>query len=271
MKKYLGLFLVLAVLSVVGIKSTKAEEGGSINSGGGSVRSALSEQMKAQREAFKVKAEELKTQREAAREAFGVKKEEANKAIEVKREELKTQREAIETEIELKRKEVKGKLEALKGTFKNEKNQVKAKMLEQRIIVRQRTLGVFDNAIIRLETLKVRVSAQITKLEGKGVDTIAAESLVATAETKLNAAKEKVIEINALLAASINEISAENKAKLKILRDETQVLIKDARNALQDAIKSLWEAVKVEREAVKNSRTADTNEGENETESETTN
>ncbi|KKP75488.1 MAG: hypothetical protein UR72_C0005G0005 [Parcubacteria group bacterium GW2011_GWC1_35_21] len=177
---------------------------------------------------------ELKAKREAAREALGAKREEVKEEIEKKREEIKLKREEIKTEIEIKREELKQKMR------------------------------VFDNVIARLNLLKEKVSAQIIKLEAKGVDTIEAESLTAEAETKLDAAKAKIIEINALLAVSTNEISAENKTKLKTLRDETQVLIKDARNALKDAIKSLRDAVKAKREAMK-SETTETNETENET------
>ena len=156
-------------------------------------------------------------------------------------------------------------MENLRESIKEEKDKVKAQVKENRIIGRENALMVFDNVIARLNLLKERVSAQIAKLEAKGVDTIEAESLTAEAETKLDAAKVKIIEINTLLAASTDEISAENKTKLKTLRDETQVLIKDARNALKDAIKSLRDAVKAKREAMKQAETTETNETENET------
>ena len=87
---------------------------------------------------------------------------------------------------------------------------------------------------------------------------------MATAETKLNDAKTKIIDANALLAVSVDKLSEENKAKLKTLAKDIQSLIKEAHKALNDSIKSLKDAVKIKMkaEASANATTSATTETE---------
>ena len=62
-------------------------------------------------------------------------------------------------------------------------------------------------------------------------------------EKKVDQIKIKITEMNALLAGSTNQLSAENKTKLRTLATETQALIKETHKTLGDAVKSLREAM----------------------------
>jgi len=77
---------------------------------------------------------------------------------------------------------------------------------------------------------------------------VAAE-FVATAELKIEEARVKVAEANALLAASIDELTEEDRTKLRTLAQETQGLLREAHLALRDSIKALREAVKAKIDA----------------------
>ena len=100
-----------------------------------------------------------------------------------------------------------------------------------------------------LRLVKEKINALIAKFELKGVVTVDAKAFVATAEIKLNDAKKKIVEINVLLAASINELTLENKTKLRTLAQETQTLIIEAHSALKEAVKSLKTEIKIKMEA----------------------
>jgi hypothetical protein len=143
----------------------------------------------------------------------------------------------------------KQKLEALREQLKNEKDAAKARIKEARINGRENALQRFDAAVARISALKDRVNVRIAALEAKGVDVTNAKIFVATAETKLTAAAGKITEINALLAVSINELSAADKTKLRTLANDTQTLIKDAHQALRDAVKSLKDMLKIKMDA----------------------
>lgn len=163
--------------------------------------------------------------------------------------------------IEIIRKEAKQKMEDLKVKIKGEKDEVKAKIKEVRITGRENTLKKFDATIEKINNLKERVNAQITKFEAKGVDVANAKSFATTAETKLIDAKNKIAEINTLLVASVNELSKTSKAKLKILTKDTQTLIVEVNKALKDATKSLKNATKSKIETEKNNKnTEDSNQ-----------
>src|SRR3989344_6361258 len=151
---------------------------------------------------------------------FKVKREEV-------REEMKLKREEMKKEWEAKREEAKTKMEALRESVKAEKDEARAKIKEARVAGREKALERFDNAVERMNNLKERVNAQIEKLTAKGIDTEAAEGFVATAETKLGLAKEKIAEATTLLATSIDQLTAQNKTKLRTLAQETQTLLKE--------------------------------------------
>lgn len=154
------------------------------------------------------------------------------------------QREQIKAEIEKIREEAKQKIEALREKIRSEKNKIKAKISEARIIGREQALQRFDFAIEKLNALKDNVKAKITKLEAQGINVEKAKEQVVIAETKVVEAKIKVAEASTLLSASVNELTKENKAKLKKLTQETQALIKDAHQALNEAIKFLKSEIK---------------------------
>ncbi|OGI95555.1 hypothetical protein A2917_03320 [Candidatus Nomurabacteria bacterium RIFCSPLOWO2_01_FULL_42_17] len=162
---------------------------------------------------------------------------------------FKITRQALEAEIKTKREESKKKIEDLRAQIKTERDVMKAKMKEERIVGRERALHRFDGAVERMSNLTNKVEANITKLSGKGVDVTIAENLVATAELKLTGAKDKIAEANALLSASSDELTAENKTALRTLAKDIQALIKETHQALREAIKSLKDAVKIKMEA----------------------
>ena len=118
-----------------------------------------------------------------------------------------------------------------------------------RIVGREKALERFDNAVERISEWQIKVEAKIAELEAKGVAVATAKDFLATSETKLTAAENKIVEINAVLAVSIDELTAENKTKLRTLAEETQTLVVEAHKALRDAIKSLKDEVRIKIEA----------------------
>ena len=212
MKKYLGLFMVLSITFFVNANITKAE-GTNFSVGAG-----INPQYDGQND-------------------------NVNKDTQIiKKEEVKNQ-------IEVIREEAKQKMEALRESIKNEKDIIKAKIKELRIAGREKALERFDKAIERITDLKNNVNEKIAELQAKGIAVVDAKAFVATAETKLAGAKSKIVEINALLVVSINELTLENKTKLRTLAQDTQNLIVEAHRALRDAVKSLKAALKVKMEA----------------------
>ncbi|MBI2627368.1 hypothetical protein HYW72_00370 [Candidatus Nomurabacteria bacterium] len=159
--------------------------------------------------------------------------------IKIKLEEMQKQNEA-------RREEAKKKMEDLKAKIKEEKNTIKAKIKETRVAGREQALTRFDAAVKRVTDLKTRINEQISKLEAKAVDVTNAKSFIVTAETKLTAIGEKIVEVNALLAISIDVLTAENKTALKTLTKDIETLIKEAHKALNDGIKALKDATRIE-------------------------
>jgi len=156
---------------------------------------------------------------------------------------IETRREQIKTEIEKIRETAKLKMEDLKVKFQLEKNKVKAKLLEKRVSGREEALKRFDKAIERITNLKEKVNSQITKLDAKGIDTEKAKSVLATTDAKILEIKQKVAEVSTILASTTNELTKENKDKLRQLTKDTQDLIKETHATLSDAIKSLKTSV----------------------------
>lgn len=240
MKKYTNLFFIsILVFSVLGFYRTSQAVEGPNN-----YRAVQGQEVKNVNDGFKAKREEVR------------------KELEIKREEIKEKRAEIANEIKVRREEMKQKMETLREGLKQEKDQVKAKIKEARIEIREKALGIFDNIADRLSIAIEKVNTHITNLKAKGVDTTKAEEYVDIAEKKLDEAKTKITEVNGLLATSLDQLTAEDKAKIKTLKDEIQALYKETREALRSAVNSLKEAVKVSIEA----DTEDEVETENEVE-----
>ncbi|KKR43282.1 MAG: hypothetical protein UT78_C0005G0006 [Candidatus Nomurabacteria bacterium GW2011_GWF2_40_12] len=167
--------------------------------------------------------------------------------------EVKGDRDEVRAEmrlqIETTREEAKQKMETLRERVKEETDKVKARVKEMRIVGREKALERFDNAVERISEWQIKVEAKIAELEAKGVAVATAKDFLATSETKLTAAENKIVEINAVLAVSIDELTAENKTKLRTLAEETQTLVVEAHKALRDAIKSLKDEVRIKIEA----------------------
>lgn len=177
--------------------------------------------------------------------------QEGKEVKDTSKEEIKSEKEDAKSNMEALREVAKQKMEELKNKVKEEKNKTKAKIKEERITGREKALERFDKAVEKMSELKNKVSVQIIKLELKSINTADAKSFIATAETKLNEAKIKIIEVNTLLAGSINQLSTEEKVKLLTLTTDIQSLIKETHQALNDAVKSLKDAVKVKLESLK--------------------
>lgn len=155
-------------------------------------------------------------------------------------------------EITMERKTVQNQVrenfDKLRINIKNEKDAVMARNQEMRIVGREKALERFDTAVERINNLKDKINTRIANLEAKGVVVEGAKNFIATVETKLNVIDTKIIEINTILSASINELTLENKTQLRTLAQDTQTLIKEAHQALNDAIKSLKDNLKVKLE-----------------------
>ena len=238
MKKYLSLFVLSVALVMIFTISdvAKAEEAGTF-SDTDSVKTDLKQKRKEIKNEIKNKRDEFKIQ------------------AEVKRKELKQQ-------IETTREEAKQKMRDLKEKVKGEKDTAKVKIKELRIAGREKALERFDAAVLRIDNLKGKISAQIVKFEARGVAVAKAKDFVATAETKLNEAKAKKIEANKLFSVSSEELTSENKTTLRTLTKEIQTLIKESHKALNNAVKSLRDSIKAMLEDLKNATKTEENNDE---------
>lgn len=174
--------------------------------------------------------------------------EEAKQERERIREEMQVRREEVKAEAERTREEARQRIEALKTEIKTEKDQVKAKIMENRIVGREKALERFDTAIVRITEMKDRVNVFIDKLAEKDLGVPVAEDLVLKAEEKLAEANTKIDAASAILAASIDQLTEEDKTKLRTLAQETQTLLKEAHQYLIDAVKSLKDTLKAQKE-----------------------
>ncbi len=224
MKKYLSLLIVLLLVGTVGISAARAETSVSLDAQG------------------EVKLDGSGGKMQELRKEMQDKKMELKAGFEAKRQEMKTKWESL-------RLEAKAKMEALKEKVKEEKDAAKAKIKELRITGRENALARFDVAISRMSTLSDKVSLHITNLKAKDIDVTAATAFVVTADAKLEAAKAKTVAVNELLSKSVDQLTAEEKTKLRTLTQETQALLQDARQALKEAVKALKEAVRIKIEA----------------------
>lgn len=245
MKKYIGLFIVLLLAFVVNIKSTRAED----------TQDAASAIRDADRAALQLKLGGGQNEKQA----------ELKKQREVIRAEMEQKLEEAKIKIEALRQEAKTKFQALKESIKNEKDAAKAKMAELRITGREQALIRFDNAVSRMNSLSDKLSALITKLSAKGINTTEAESYLGTAKAKIADVSNKIAQMNALLAKSAGELTAENKTTLRTLAQDTQTLIKEAHSALISGVKSLKDQVKATLETKKQTEVEKDAEGADKT------
>jgi hypothetical protein len=210
MKKYLSLFAVLALAFFINTSSLKAEDGAGILGTDVKLRTDLKAEVKSER--AEVRAD-------------------------------------MNLKVQASREEARLRMEALREKIQGEKDEMRAKAQEMRIVGREKALERFDKIIENISNLKDRINAKISTLEEKGVDVTGAKGFIVEAETNLTAAKDKVTEINLLLAASIETLTLEDKTKLRTLTQEAQGFIVEAHKALRDAIKSLKDALRVKIQA----------------------
>jgi hypothetical protein len=175
-------------------------------------------------------------------------REQIKNTIAERKENNLEQKELIKEDIKTRREEFKLKFEELKAKIKTEKDAKKAEILEKRILGREEALKRFDLAIERMENLKSKVNEVIAKHESKSLDVSEAKNLIAVAETKIEAAKEKTTEAYALLSGSTSQLTAEQKTQLQTLAKDTQNLIKESHNSLISAILNLKVLIKAQAE-----------------------
>lgn len=234
MKKYIGLFVVLVVALSVGA-TVKAEDNASSN--------------------IPVPVKTIDGKRVYPVEGG---ENEMRGAVmgnpDMVRKEMEMKREKMQEEIKMIRDASVEKMKSLREEIKKEKDAMKKKTKEARVAGREQALERFTVAVERMNSLKDRVNENIVKFEVKGVDVTDAKKFVATIETKLSEVKAKVVEANTLLSTSIEQLTKEQKTKLRTLAQEAQTLMKEAHQALNAAIKSLKDNMKEKMEMERESK-----------------
>jgi chromosome segregation ATPase len=211
MNKYITLTLVFAFLFGINITNTFAEDDGTNREDIKNIRQEIKNTVKENRETIKEERKE-------------------------NREQIKTQRE-----------EAKNKLEALRENLKSEKDKAKSKIQEQRINNRIEALARFDKMVETISKNKERVSEQISKVKTLGIDTSGAEEELAKIDPKLEEVKNKITEMNTLLAKSANQLTQADKANLKTLTKQAQDGIKQAHQYIKNSVRILKEIAKTKR------------------------
>ncbi|OGI75988.1 hypothetical protein A3C67_01310 [Candidatus Nomurabacteria bacterium RIFCSPHIGHO2_02_FULL_42_19] len=207
MKKHLKPFVFLVVLGLMLSSPTaRAEDNGDAedNDGNNNSRPIFNQLIKTDREAFR---EKVKTER---RDFV---------------EKLKTDREKFRSEVRIKKEEFRSASKERKAEFRSRARE----MLSQR----------FEVVVANLEKIQARVGEIIEKLKADGKDTEDAESYLDLSEQKLEAAKDKVAEIKALIPDTDEKVTPEVFEQIKLLAREAKDLLKESHSALRDAIKEI--------------------------------
>ena len=236
MKKYLSLFIIFAFMFSVSL--AKAEETPA------NTQSAFNNTLKAKREVFRG---ELQAKREAFKASV-----DAN-------------RQAFNQSLKAERKVFVGELKTLRDEFKATKLEKK----EQFRGNAQKMVGKrFEVAVRNLERIQARVSILIEKLNTAGKDTTDATEYLNLSTQKLDEAKLKVAEIEALIPASGEKVTPEIFEQIKLGARDAKDLFKESHNNLVQAIK-LIKGQNAENEDNTDSDDADDNtDDENEDEDE---
>ena|SRR3989344_8657134 len=214
MKKYLSLFVVVALALVVGVSVAGAEDAAKElpKKPATTVRESPSRpslgalrEMKDKRTAFR---EEMKTKRENF----------VNK--------LKTERDAFKTEVKTRKEEFKKLNAERKRDFCG-----KAKEMVSR---------KFEIAITELEKFQSRVGEVIAKLKTDGKDTTLAQEALDLSKSKLVDAKAKLAEVKTLVPeGGCENMTPEIFEKIKLGAREAKDLLKESRESLRQAIKEI--------------------------------
>lgn len=210
MKKYLGLFVLLAIALLVGTNVVSAET----NSTGKNAGWNLKENVKRE-----VKKPDIKDGREAFRAEMKTKREDFVSK-------LKTEREAFKTDLEARKEEWK-KLNA------DRKRDFCGKAKEM-------TTRKFEVAITQLEKFQTRLGEIISKLKTDGKDTTLAQEALDLSKSKLADAKTKLAEIKALMPeGGCENMTAETFEKIKLGAREAKDLLKESQENLRQALKEI--------------------------------
>ena len=208
--KKLSLFVVIALIFVVGTRITRAQN------------PTLDT-----REVLPIQT--LQNNTEAEKEAI--------------QKEMNAEREKTKQDITAKRGELKTKMEVLRESIKKEKNIAKAKTKTDIITGRENALNRFDQVVGNLTDLKDKINNQIAHLKTNNVDTTGAEAFIATSETRLNDLRARIVDAHTLFSASLNELTTADKTSLLNITNDIQSITNDIRDTLNNAIQSLKDSI----------------------------
>ena len=245
--KKLNLFSIIVLLFILGINNAKAENEASNNGvactmeaklcpDGSSVsRTGLNCEFALCPDSLK-KMDSNNLPLQTLQGDQGAKKEEI-------KQELEIEREKVSKDLEAERADLKIKMDALKASIKNEKNATKAKAKEDIISGREKALERFDKIVSNMSDLKDRINTQITYFKTKNIDTSGAEAFIATAETKLNDIKAKIVIVYSLFSNSLNELGTADKTTLQNTTKDIQDIVSEVRDILNNAVQSLKDSI----------------------------
>ena len=147
------------------------------------------------------------------------------------------------------KKELKDKKQELKQDFKEKKDELKEKEASRRAELKDKKLEIvkkrfaylsrhLEAYLLRLDKISVKISARITKLNAKGIDTTKGQAKLEEAKAMRDLAK------NAIDKAIIDAQSVAGAADIKAATNTALASIKDAKTALFNYHKKLVEATR---------------------------
>lgn len=169
--------------------------------------------------------------------------------LKIKRDNIKNNIEQKKIEIKTNREETKNRMEDLREKLKSQKDKALVKIAEQRLLGREQALERFEKILETMSNNKNKIALQIPKVKELGLDTTKVEADLTLVDAKIIEAKNKVGEMSTILTTSTNQITKEQKDKLRTLAKDTQTLIKDAHNLIRESAKDLKELVKTKRQS----------------------
>ena len=152
------------------------------------------------------------------------------------RQNLKTERQAFLDDLKQRREAFITELKAKKEEWKLANTERKAMFCG----AAQRMIGQrFEVAVRNLERFQTRMEELITKLNGEGKDTDAAEESLGQSKDKLDEAKDKIADIRDLIPGDCQSVTPEVWEQIKLGAREAKDLLKESHRYLVDTIQEL--------------------------------
>ncbi len=195
--------------------------------------------------------------KEEVKAALEAKREEVQKVLETSREAMKASvtakredfeqkleqaRETVKTNIEAKRTELKKKLEVVKSDAKKQAVERVDKEFER---INTKQVENFNKVLVRLDEVLKKVVSRTDKAEASGKSVSGVRGTIASAETAIAGAREKVV----LQAGKSYTITVTTEGELRIA-------VEDARQALKGDLVAVQASMKGAQEALKSAVTA---------------